>query len=1392
MERLQIVKAELQRSHCPAIMVLAHPQVEAACNLNGLTLAELLRPFGVIRQLNGTVGVPVRTPAEHPLRLHSWRLRFYTAETMFQPAPEAADEYLRGVLSAAASEVAGSDVPDLQGLLDCAARREDPPCPWYRRYRGEYLRLLQFGEHESLDHPVACVLALPADQPGDLPAAFAALWRHAVLPPLMQAGVMESAGVLRHHVLVHDGASQGPEVLVAARERLRTLAGSLGSSCQLLSINTGSGQGPPPGHPPWVDLLHGCLPGGGGGEAAQRVAVPAGGLGAWLSGADLSSLAAFVQELSVRCLLPHMETRLRALNTQVTTNRKGLKNQLKSLLWRKTASADAGSGPGTSASGSGSGGGAGSGSGSGSGGAAASSLAPGSVECQMRQLSDLALLLGDYETATSTLRLLAADTKADRGFKAYAGALEALGAAAVLSGAPPSEAVSSYREALHRYSQLSQANPRNREGVRYATRAALLVSAYLRALGQYGEANTALMKAHFQEDNLRAGLLLEQAAHCLLALSPPHTRKFAFNLVLAGLRFDMSEQRELSGRAYTQVAGVYAGRQWALIEEHLSDTLGRQAREGGDAATAVRHYMDMLYCPHNNLYCQNLYLQQFMDALQQAQAQLGFPLVLPLPLPQVSCERVGLQHDGQTCYCSVDARQVEGGVWAALDSALQPTAEPQQGGSSWLEGGSRPRLADGDAGALSCCVGEAVGVDVVLHNPLHLHLHTTRLRLACTCDPQPPAGGAGERSAAGEDGGQQQQGSQQGFQVYEESVTLQAGERVTVHLRVVPLRPGTLHVHGVAWLLNGTAHGTATFRTPHTPPARRGSSARLPADTDAAPAPRSAAISLAVLPPMPRLEVSLAGLPPTLLAGEVVCCSMRLRNSGAMTLQHLTMAAPASAGIHLGSGAANGLPAAQQAAGGGGASPAVAQQSSGGVAEAEAADGNGGPSPCPPPSASASASASPSPHLTQALPPPSLRRGAAVFQLPSVRLGVGQEVTLPVWFRAAHAGATHLVVAWRYEPLVRLDTLSCRTARFAQAVQALPSLHLSARLAAGLAGCALGGCLLQAQVHNCWDEGLQVAGLACHSTKWRLCQSSSLNSAGSLLVAPDASAVLHRQLVVTEGAAAGQAQHSGGAQAPAMSAGEAGLLEASRQAAAMAPAAPKHLQPPAQQQQQQQQWHSPQQQQQQKHKRQQQDAEGADVVVVWQVAGRAGTPTRRGFTALHGQRLHAAPPIDVQLRGAASVAHDFEAAPLCMLPLSLLLRNTMAAPAAVCVELGRLPGEGGPVPPSVPTWQPRATPLTDGGAATPSSGSVLLAAAAALPPVRQHIWCGRTRVTLPAVAPGGVVQVPLLVAVTRPGKLSLADCHVSWHFAGQPPHVSGSCRVPAHHCTVLAAVPALP
>ena len=266
MEALGRLKGDLQRAHSPVVMVLAHPAVEAACAKDGLSLAELLRPFGVIRQLNGTVGgallarglgaavpaclaahldsapaptasspatlachpaVPVRTPAEHPLRLHSWRLRFYTAATMFQPTPEAADTHLQGVLAEAAADAAASEVPELPELLRGAGKEgsrgcgsvwavvmcgdaasaswqhapaADPlhagrhmPCrlnalaatpycagaggeaaPWYRAYHREFLRMLQFGEHETLDHPVACERAAVAPAAAGMPAAAAA------------------------------------------------------------------------------------------------------------------------------------------------------------------------------------------------------------------------------------------------------------------------------------------------------------------------------------------------------------------------------------------------------------------------------------------------------------------------------------------------------------------------------------------------------------------------------------------------------------------------------------------------------------------------------------------------------------------------------------------------------------------------------------------------------------------------------------------------------------------------------------------------------------------------------------------------------------------------------------------------------------------------------------------------------------------------------------------------------------------------------------------------------------------------------------------------------------------------------------------------------------------
>lgn len=439
--------------------------------------------------------------------------------------------------------------------------------------------MLYFGEYEAMDYPVAYLLVLPADQQGDLVAAFRELQQQAAQQvPLLAAGVMEPR-LPQYFVLLHDAGRRGAAGLEGMQNKVNYLSSALGSAVHLLTINSNSNAAASsssspssPGHstlqPPaigpqfWASLLGATVSGGGAGEPAERPPVPTRGLGSALSQSDAEGLSKFVHELAVRSLIPHLEGRIRSLSQQVAATRKGLRNQLRSLLWRKgsgtfgaAATSAVGSllePPSPGPQGQQPAAGAATGAAAGSGGAAA---VPGtaypytSVEAQMRQLADLALMLGDCETATSTLRLLASDFKGDKAYKHYAAVQEALGAAAALSGSA-GDAVAHFKEALYRYHQLHQREPRARDGTRCATRTAMLLAAYMREVGLPADANWVCMKAHYAEDNLRAGLLLEQASHCLLALAPPNTRKFAFQMVLAGLRYNMCGQKELALRAY--------------------------------------------------------------------------------------------------------------------------------------------------------------------------------------------------------------------------------------------------------------------------------------------------------------------------------------------------------------------------------------------------------------------------------------------------------------------------------------------------------------------------------------------------------------------------------------------------------------------------------------------------------------------------------------------------------------------------------------------------------------------------------------------------------------------------------------------------------------------------
>jgi hypothetical protein len=1126
---------------------------------------------------------------------------------MRQPAAEAADARLAAAVAAAAG--APPAAPPALAALVAEARAGDAGAPWHGAYQTELFRAAAFAAHETMDHPVACLLVLTAEEAADDPRGAYDALRAAGAPPLMRAGAMDP-DVLTHYLVAHGSA---PGAAEAAAARLHDVAGALGPACRALPLGGGAG-GARVDPALWAAALREPFPGGGGGDTAARPAPPPGGLAAGLAPADAAALAALVQDFAARGVVPHLEARIRTLDAAATAARRGLKNQLKSLLFRRPSEAP----PATAAPLS-----------PGRGGGAAAPEVPyphASPEGQLRRLADLALMVGDAETATSTLRLLAADLKADRAELPFAAAREAAAVAAVFTGAPDA-AADAFKEAVYRF-------PPDAAGRRGALRAALLARLYLAALGRHADAAWMAMKAHRLGAGLGAGLhgalAVEAAARALLRAAPPRARKAAFYLTLAGGHHAAAGQPTLARRAYLGALAAYEGHGWVTLEQYVHERLGGECRAAGDTAGAARHLAAAVCCPGADAATQSKRLAAFLGALREAAAAAGgAPPEVDLPLPVVDAARVGLAAAAGAGYADAAARAASADGWRALEAALQAEA---------------PAAAKGAAAeAGSVCVGEDICIDVQLENPLAAPLSVTALRLECAFEPAPGAAAPAPPPGGG--------APPPALQLPAERITLGGGERATVMLRARPLRPGRVRVEAVAWTLEGEARGRRALAVPRP----RGALAfavalECAADGDgaaeASPAPPSAGgLAFRVLPPMPRLEVSAEGLPATLLEGQVARCTLVLRNAGSMTLHGLAVAA-GSAEVFVGGG--------DGAANGGAAAPAVEL---------------------------------------------SWRGGVPVFRLPpATKLGVGQELRLPAWVRAAAPGPALLRMLWRYEPVVRLDPSAARfrALRAALAFSALPALAFSALLASAAA--APGAHLLHLRALNLQGaEAFALEGVRIPGGGWALgrLEEPEVDAPGGLdlavAVAPEAAAELRLRLrPLPPGAppppptwpSPAEAYFGGGA--------------------AGAP-------PPG--------------------------VRAVDVVLRWSAAGGAA----RGFAAVRGAALEG-PPVHAQLAGPVRVAHDFARAPLCRVDLVLRVRNLLPAHAELRVEAGGGRGGAGAGPARAHVWCGRAAatlpPLAPG-----ASAEVPLQAAAtgpgwlALADVAVHWRCE-------GAAPGGGLLEP--------------------------------------------------
>lgn len=260
----------------------------------------------------------------------------------------------------------------------------------------------------------------------------------------------------------------------------------------------------------------------------------------------------------------------------------------------------------------------------------------------------------------------------------------------------------------------------------------------------------------------------------------------------------------------------------------------------------------------------------------------GFLPQVDVALPEINTSRLALLSSGQASYANVEARQTPARVWTALESWVIPSSDVN---TNWMNGSSRGNLVVAGL-EHCCCMGEDVGVDIELRNPLKIELNVTKLRLSCTFQASAKSDSAiQEEEAQEQDGGAlHQHGSGNPVQLREERISLHPGERAVVHLRLRPLRAGVVHVTGVSWELNGIIKGHKLFA------AEQGNDCAERAMPQEPEKRSSSGIALKVLPPMPRLELLLEGFPQMARVGELVKCSMKLKNSGAMTLHALKAA----------------------------------------------------------------------------------------------------------------------------------------------------------------------------------------------------------------------------------------------------------------------------------------------------------------------------------------------------------------------------------------------------------------------------------------------------------------------------------------------------------------------
>lgn len=828
----------------PVVMVLRTPLVEEACLKNGLNLVELLTPFSTFNNID----VPVRTASDQPYRLQKFKLRLFYASDIRQPNLEVAKEQLKEVITHAGEKDFSdlcSDPPQIEDVLSTPESEILPS--WFQFFNKELVRSLSFSDHEAFDHPVACLLVVSTKDERPL-NRFVDLFNTNQLPFLLNDGVMDPK-ILKHYLLVHDNQDGSSEKAEKFLTEMRSTFGS--NDCQLLCINSSQDGLVEHEDNPWAPY-----------KTDASLSQP---LGCFLNIDDFNEIKDLMQDFSSKHIIPHMEQKIRVLNQQVSVTRKGFRNQIKNLWWRKGKedTPDASNGPMYTFS---------------------------SIESQIRVLGDYAFMLRDYELALSNYRLLSTDYKLDKAWKRCAGVQEMMGLTYFLLDQSRKEAEYCMENAFNTYLKIGSSGQQN------ATRCGLWWIEMLKTRDQYKEAASVYFRISGEEP-LHSAVMLEQASYCYLFSKPPMLHKYGFHLVLSGDHYKKCDQIKHAIRTYRRALSVYKGTMWSYIKDHVHFHIGKWYAFLGMFDVAVPHMLEVLTCGHQSKTTQDLFLREFLQIVQNTGKKFE---VLKLQLPAINIPSVKVIFEDNRTYASPAAASVRESMWQSLEEDMIPSLPTIR--TNWLE--SLPKnISKKHKQSNICVTGEAIKVDVEFKNPLQITISISSVSLICElsasseemdCDANSSTSELQNDEESGKLTISREQTSNSSFTLSEADFSLGGGERIMVQLTVTPRIEGILKVVGVRWNLSDSMVGFHNFESnlvkKKIAKGRR-KAKHSPSDN----------LKFLAIKSLPKLEGSIHHLPEKVYAGDLRRLVLELRNQSEYPVKNMKMKISSPRFLNVGS-----------------------------------------------------------------------------------------------------------------------------------------------------------------------------------------------------------------------------------------------------------------------------------------------------------------------------------------------------------------------------------------------------------------------------------------------------------------------------------------------------------